>query len=91
MEPDGFGAVIMTLQLDDGTVISQSVTGLGGAGFFGWASVPVVSFTLSASEEFAFARMVQGSVTAIPDAGDTLGLLGLGVGTMIAASRRRAR
>lgn len=91
MEPDAFGPVIMTLQLDDGTVISQLVTGLGGAGFFGWSGVPVVSFSLDGSEEFAFGRMVQGSVTAIPDAGATLGLLGLAVGSIIAAGRRPTR
>jgi len=85
MEPNPFTDVIMTLTLTDGSSLSQTVNGYGGAKFFGWVGGGVTSMTLSSDYDFAFGNMVK----AAPEP-TSLVLLGtLGVPFVIAKLRRR--
>jgi len=85
MEPNPFEDVVMTLTLSDGSSLSQTVNGYGGAKFFGWVGGGVTAMTLSADTDFAFGNMVK----AAPEP-TSLVLLGtLGVPFAIAKLRRR--
>lgn len=86
MEPNSLAEFTMTL--DTGEIIQQTVNGVSGAAFFGWAGLPVVSFTMSTDDPagFAFGRMVEGPgappPTGVPDGGNitlAAGLLWLGL------------
>lgn len=99
-QPDVQDVFKMTLKLDDGSILEQTVDGNGGAQFFGWltdSGANVVSMTLSidatpGDEGFAFGRMVHGTNSAVPDAASTgalllLGLAGLGSARRLFLSR----
>ncbi len=86
MEPYTFAEFSMTLST--GQTLTQIVSGIGGATFFGWADEPVVSFTMSTADPvaFAFGRMVEGAgappPTGVPDGGSlalATGLLWIGM------------
>jgi hypothetical protein len=82
----------ITLLLSNGEFLTQSVSGDGGAAFFGWVNEPVVGFSMSVvGSDFAFGRMVEGpgaTPPGVPDGG-SLGLMSglvwaglLGLGTL---------
>ncbi len=87
MEPNSrTGSFVMTYLLSDGTSLSQSVAGDGGAAFFGYFGGPTITgFTLSVASAdalgFAEGRMIEGSCQPIPVPPSALllgsGLLGL--------------
>ena len=61
IEPYAFDVFDLTLALSDGSSLTQSVNGDGGAAFFGWTGGPNMSFTITSAdgaEGFAFGRMV---------------------------------
>ncbi|MCI0534733.1 MAG: hypothetical protein L0Z50_05850 [Verrucomicrobiales bacterium] len=94
MQPDIQDEFTMSLLLSDGSTLSQTVSGLGGAKFFGWVTTggpSVVSMTLSLAagpgdEGFAFGRMVQKT----PDAGATWPLLALALLGMVGLRQKLA-
>jgi len=53
IEPDPFGTFNITLGLDTGQTLTQSVSGDAGAQFFGWAGTGVTSLTISSTVDFA--------------------------------------
>lgn len=88
MEPEPFSDFLMTLTLNDGTFISQTVSGLSGADFFGWVGTGVTSFNMSSSIDFAFGRFVE--VTSVVPEPASLGLLAAGL-LGLGAARRKAK
>lgn len=68
----------MSLQLTDGTSLTQTVSGLAGAKFFGWVGGSIVDFTATCigCGDFVIGKMVKAE--AVPEPG-TLGLLGAGL------------
>jgi hypothetical protein len=86
MQPNPFSDQTLTLTLEDGSVISQVVSGTGGAAFFGWVGAGVTSMTASGTSDFAIGDFYTSAV-AEPGA---LGLLGLGLIGAAAMRRRRA-
>lgn len=86
MEPNPFADYLMSLTLSDGSVITQSVNGFGGADFFGWVGSGVTSFNMSSSVDFAFGRFVEAN--NVPEPATTT-LLGLGL-LGFAAMRRKS-
>jgi hypothetical protein len=93
-EPDAFGVETVTATAQDGTAVTQSVDGNGGAsyfGFYGTAGDQIVSITVSdPSNDFAIGQFgISGSV--IPEPSSVV-LLGVGaVGLLGCAWRRRKR
>lgn len=73
MEPFQFDLYEITLFLENGSFLTQTVDGSGGAAFFGWANEPVVAFYMLSADPngFAFGRMVEGpgAPAPVPDGG----------------------
>jgi hypothetical protein len=91
MEPNPFASFQMTLTLDDGSVITQTVSGSAGADFFGWDGGSVAAMNMSCVGcDFAFGRMVEGEAAPIPEPASLL-LLGSGLAGLAAYRRRKQR
>ncbi|MCW7539272.1 PEP-CTERM sorting domain-containing protein [Aquabacterium sp. A7-Y] len=88
VEPNPFGEFKITLDLSTGESITQTVDGLGGAKFFGWAGGTVTGLTLSSEVDFAFGDFYEGSLVPIPEPG-TYALFALGLGGLVLVRRRR--
>jgi hypothetical protein len=87
-EPENYRDFSIKLELSDGSNLDQLVTGFGGASFFGWSSddVRITAMKIQAASEsggFAIGRMVQG----VPDAGGSLLLTLIGLGSVVWARR----
>ena len=89
MEPDVFSDYTMTLLLNDGSSLTQTVNGDAGAKFFGWTGGSISSMTLSSNGAFAFGNMVEaGRVAATPEP-MSLSLLGMGLLGLIGFGRKK--
>ena len=96
MEPDTFSVFPMTLQLSDGSLLTQEVQGDSGALFFGWTAGSISSMTLFISPnqaggttDFAFGEMVKSESTSTVPEPATMLLLGSGLIGMAAFARRK--
>lgn len=91
MEPNIFSTFTMTLTTSDNSVLSYPVSGVGGAGFFGWVGSGVTSFQMSADPNafgFAFGDFFDVQSRAVPEPA-TLSLIGAGVAAAGALRRRK--
>jgi hypothetical protein len=91
MEPNSTSGALfdITLELDDGSTLTQGVSGDGGALFFGWVGEGITSFTISSSDEFAFGNIVSARAQSTPEP-LTLALFGAGLAGIGAIRRRKA-
>jgi hypothetical protein len=86
IEPDPFSVFDITLTLSDGSTLTQSVDGNGGAQFFGYTGGGVTSLTISSAADFGFGEFSEGSVVPEPA---TWALMIGGFGLAGVALRRR--
>lgn len=101
MQPDVQDSFQMTLTLNDGSTLQQTVDGSGGAQFFGWltsGSATVLHMTLSIDAQpgdqgFAIGRLVLSptSQTSIPDVAPSWLLMAAALGSVTASTRLRTR
>jgi hypothetical protein len=86
-EPNQFADYLITLMLEDGSSLVQTVNGSGGAEFFGFTGGGVTSMTVSSSTDFAIGDFF---VRAVPEP-QTWAMMLLGFGGIGMAMRRSKR
>jgi len=86
-EPNQFADYLITLLLDDGSSVIQTVNGLGGAEFFGFTGGGVSQMTVSSTTDFAIGDFF---VRAVPEP-QTWAMMLLGFGGIGMAMRRSKR
>lgn len=90
IEPDPFDLYDITLELSDGTTLTQSVQGDSGAAFFGWVGAGITSIKISSAADFAFGNFFTSGATPAPEP-MTLSLVGAGLAGIGALRRRKAK
>ncbi len=89
MEPDNFSNFDMTLALSDGSTLTKTVNGSGGASFFGWAGAGATSLTLSTTDaDFAAGDLFTAAAATVPEPG-SFAILGTALAGFGALRRRR--
>jgi len=93
MEPDTFSTFDITLHLSDGSEITQSVNGDGGADFFGWVGSGITGITITTTDDggFAFGDFFEGFAPGAEKVPEPLTLSLFGAGLAGAAALRRRR
>jgi hypothetical protein len=90
VEPDVQSAFDVTLTLSDGSTITDSVDGNGGAQFFGWVADNIDMVTISTTDSgFAFGNIYSVRAVGTPEP-FTLALFGAGLAGLGALRRRKA-
>jgi hypothetical protein len=94
IQPNNLDVFTIEMQLSDGSIISQSVNGNGGARFFGWVNaggpgITDMGVSTDDPDGFAMGRMVQGTPRAasVPDPGATMVMLLVSVSGLVAGGR----
>jgi hypothetical protein len=90
-EPDHFSAFDITLNLNDGSTLTESVVGDHGAAFFGWVGNGINSITVSTADtDFAFGDFWEGfsPIKQVPEP-FTLSLFGAGLVGAAALRRKK--
>lgn len=93
IEPDPFSVYNISLDLSDGSTLTQAVSGSGGASFFGWVGDGVTGFTIDGGgAAFAFGDFFEGfaKATSVPEP-FTLSLFGAGLVGAAALRRKKAK
>lgn len=91
IQTNPFGLYEFTLDLSDGSSVSASYDGNGGAGFLGFAGAGVTGFTVSSAADFAIGDFyTAGSTGAVPEPATWL-LMMLGFGLVGGALRSQRR
>ena len=93
-EPEPGSLFSMTATADDGTFVTQTVDGAGGAKYFGFhgtggTTISLISISSLSPSGFAYGEMRTSTSSPIPEPG-TLGLLGLALAGVFVVRRKRA-